>query len=113
MGRRRSAAWGDWQPRPPRRRRCWNAIMPEYLATGRRPDGRKVTENVVANSADEAVRLLAERGYDDVVLHNDDVMALFTRQRDKAEEFSPADYLRLRSIPGSWGVFVVAVVNVY
>jgi hypothetical protein len=30
-------------------------------------------------------RILRERGCDEVVLHNDDIMALFTRQREKAE----------------------------
>ncbi len=87
--------------------------MPEYLATVRRPDGRKVTENVVANSADEAVRFLCERGYDEVVLHNDDVMALFTRQREKAEHISPRDYLLLRNLPLGVGFFVVVTLNGY
>ena len=87
--------------------------MPEYLATVRRPDGRKVTENVVADSADEAVRYLRERGYDEVVLHNDDVMALFTRQREKAEHISPGDYLLLRNLPRGVGFFVVVTLNGY
>jgi tetratricopeptide (TPR) repeat protein len=81
--------------------------MPEYLATVRRPDGRKVTENVIADSADEAVRILRERGYDEVVLHNDDIMALFTRQREKAEHISPGDYLLFRKLPRGVGFFVV------
>jgi tetratricopeptide (TPR) repeat protein len=87
--------------------------MPEYLATVRRPDGRKVTENVIADSADEAVRLLRERGYDEVVLHSDDVMALYTRQREKAEHISPGDYLLLRSLPRGVGLFVVVTRNGY
>jgi len=87
--------------------------MPEYLATGRRPDGRKVTENVVADSADDAVQFLRERGYDEVVLHNDDLMALLTRQREKAEHISPGDYLRLRNLPRGVGLFVVVTLNGY
>ncbi len=87
--------------------------MPEYLATVRRPDGRKVTENVVASSADEAVRFLRERGYDEVALHNDDVMALFTRQREKAEHVSPRDYLLLRNLPRGVGLFVVVTLQGY
>ena len=87
--------------------------MPEYLATVRRPDGRKVTENVVATSADEAVRFLRERGYDEVVLHNDDVMALFTRQREKAEHISPGDYVLIRNLPRGVGLFVVVTLRGY
>ena len=62
--------------------------MPEYLATVRHPDGRRVTENVVADSADEAVRLLRERGHDEVMLHSDDVGALFIRQRKGRSPFA-------------------------
>ena len=87
--------------------------MPEYLATVRRADGRKVTENVVADSADEAVRLLRDRGYDEVVLHNDDIMALFTHQREKAEHLSPGDYLLLRNLPRGVGLFVVMTLQGY
>ena len=83
--------------------------MPEYLATVRRPDGRKTAENVVANSADEAVRLLRERGYQEIVLRSDDVIALYTRQREKAEHISPGDYLLLRNLPRGVGRFVVII----
>jgi tetratricopeptide (TPR) repeat protein len=88
-------------------RPAMDLAMPEYLATVRHRDGRKVTENVVADSADEAVRCLREQGYDEVVLHNDDLMALFTRQREKAEHISPGDYLLFRNLPRGVGVFVV------
>ena len=87
--------------------------MPEYLATGRRADGRKVTENVVANSADEAMRLLRERGYNDVVLHSDDIAAQFTRQREKAENLSPRDYILIRDLPPRVGLFVVRTLRAY
>jgi hypothetical protein len=95
-------------PRP-----AMDRAMPEYLATVRRPGGRKISENVVADSADEAVRLLREQGYDEVVLHTDDVMALFTRQRAVAEHISPADYIRLRDLPPGLGLFVVITLRVY
>jgi hypothetical protein len=95
-------------PRP-----AMDRAMPEYLATVRRPGGRKITENVVADSADEAVRLLREQGYDEVVLHNDDVMALFTRQREKAEYISPGDYLLFRKLPRGVGLFIVVTLNGY
>jgi hypothetical protein len=94
------------QPQPPHSTR-------EYLATVRRSDGRKVTENVVANTADEAVRFLRERGCDEIVLHNDDVMALFTRQRKRAEHISPRDYLLLRNLSGGFGFFVVVTLKGY
>jgi tetratricopeptide (TPR) repeat protein len=88
-------------------------VMPEYLATVRRPDGCKVTENVVADSADEAMRFLRKRGYDEVVLHNDDVTALFTHQREKAEHITPDDYLLLRDLPRGVGLFVVVTLRGY
>jgi tetratricopeptide (TPR) repeat protein len=87
--------------------------MPEYLATVRRADGRKITENVVATSADEAMRLLRERGCDDVVLHTDDIGALFTRQREKAEHISPGEYLLIRKLPRGLGFFVVVTLQGY
>jgi hypothetical protein len=80
--------------------------MPEYLATARRPDGRKVTEAVVADSADEALRLLRQRGYDEVVLRSEDVMGLFMRPREK-DDISAGDYLLIRNLPRGVGVFVV------
>jgi tetratricopeptide (TPR) repeat protein len=87
--------------------------MPEYLATGRRADGRKVTENVVCNSADEAMRLLAERGYNDVVLHSDDISAQIIRQREKAEYLSPRDFILIRDLPPRVGLFVVRTMRGY
>jgi tetratricopeptide (TPR) repeat protein len=87
--------------------------MPEYLASVRRDDGRKVTVNVDAGSADEAMRLLRERGYEDVVLHSDDLTALYVRQREKAEHLSPRDYLVIRNFPRGVGVFVVMILNGY
>lgn len=87
--------------------------MPEYLATVRGADGRTVTENVVAGSADEAVRLLRARGCEEIVLHNDDIMALLTRQRAVAEHVSTRDYLRLRNLPPGLGLFVVVTLGSY
>jgi tetratricopeptide (TPR) repeat protein len=87
--------------------------MPEYLATVRRPDGRKVTQRVVANSADQAVRFLHGRGYDEVVLHTDDVQALYTDPRSKAARLSARDYLRLRNSSRGVGLLVVITARVY
>jgi tetratricopeptide (TPR) repeat protein len=86
--------------------------MPEYLATVRGPDGRKLTENVVASSADEAVQFLRKRGYEEIELHTDDIGALFTRQRAKAEHLSAGDYLLIRNLPRV-GLFVVLVLKGY
>jgi hypothetical protein len=55
--------------------------MPEYLATVRRAGALKVTENVVADSADEAV---------------------FTRQGEKAQHVSVRDYLLIRNLSAAW-----------
>ncbi len=87
--------------------------MPEYLATVRHADGRKVTENVVADSADQALKILRARGHEDVVLHTDDVSALFVHQRAKADDISPRDYVVLRNLRGGLGLFVVITVNGY
>jgi tetratricopeptide (TPR) repeat protein len=87
--------------------------MPEYLATVRCPNGRKVTENVIADSADEAVMSLRERGCDEIVLHNDDVTALYTRQREQAALLSPRDYLQFRNVSSGLGLMVVVTLQCY
>jgi Tetratricopeptide repeat len=87
--------------------------MPEYLITVRCPDGRKITERVPANSADEAVQYLHERGYDEVVLHSDDIQAQFTRQRAKTEQISADDVLMMRNRPFGVGLFLVTTIQGY
>jgi tetratricopeptide (TPR) repeat protein len=87
--------------------------MPEYLATVRRADGRKVTENVIASSADEALKFLQDSGCDEIVLHNDDVTALYTRQREQAAQLSPGDYLQFRDVGSGLGLLVVVTRQCY
>jgi tetratricopeptide (TPR) repeat protein len=87
--------------------------MPEYLATVRHLDGSKVTENVIADSADEAVMSLRERGCDEIVLHSDDVTALYTRQQEQAALLSPRDYLQFRNVSGGLGLMVVVALQCY
>jgi len=75
--------------------------MHEYLFTGRRPDGRRVTDRVDADSADEAVIWLHDRGYTEIVLHTDDVMARLTRQKKVARYVSPKEYVAFRHMRGN------------
>jgi tetratricopeptide (TPR) repeat protein len=82
--------------------------MPEYLVTARNAQGKKVTERLDVNSADEAVQTLRERGYDDIVLHTDDVAARHTKQKAVASTVSPRQYLWFRSMP-SWLAHVLVV----
>src|SRR6266487_2935844 len=70
--------------------------MAEYLASGRTPDDRKVTERIEASSADEVVQILRNRGYADIVLHTDDVEAIYTRHSEVEKTFSPREYVQLR-----------------
>ena len=86
--------------------------MPEYLLTGRDPDGKKRTERIDANSADEAVSELKLRGYYDIVLHTDDVGALYSKQKDVAEVFTPQEFLRFRTLP-PWLSFLPVTVKLY
>jgi type II secretory pathway component PulF len=72
--------------------------MPEYLATARNSQGKKVTQRLDVNSADEAVQTLRERGYDEIVLHTDDVAARNTKQKALAATVNPRQYLWFRTI---------------
>jgi len=87
--------------------------MPEYLATGRNADGKKVTERVEARSADEAVRELTGRGYEEIVLHTDDAGALYSRQGDVASVISPRQFLWFRDLPSPLAGFLVVTINAY
>lgn len=49
--------------------------MPKYLVSGKDHRDRRVTEAVSAPNADEAVRRFSARGFVDVVLHSDEVIA--------------------------------------
>jgi len=76
--------------------------MPQYLLSGCKPDGRRVTECVIAASSDAALADFRSRGYYDETLHTDDVGALFTDQQAMAAEVSPAEYLRNRDQGDYW-----------
>ncbi len=75
----------------------------EYLLTGRSPDGRQVTERVEAPSADAAFELFRQRGYTEIVLHSDEVTALYSGQSDVAANFTPQEYIELRNTGSFWG----------
>jgi tetratricopeptide (TPR) repeat protein len=87
--------------------------MPEYLATGRSPLGRKVTERIEADSADEATRILLERGFDQIVLHTDDAGSLYSGQSEVADAISPRQYLWFRALPAPLAGFLVVTINLY
>jgi tetratricopeptide (TPR) repeat protein len=70
--------------------------MPEYLASGTDPDGRRVTDFVTASSADAAVAIYEWHGYGDVVLHWDDLTAVLTKISSTAKKrLSPRQILSL------------------
>lgn len=83
--------------------------MPEYLATARRPNGRRVTEKVEAASADEVVSILRDRGCDEIVLHDDDVTAVAS---SRSAACSPGLRVLLRKRP-LVGSFLVATLAGY
>ena len=70
--------------------------MPEYILTGRTRRGRTVTDIVVADSADEAVRLFGDE-HTDVVLHTDDNAARFLTPSKSRKVFTPREYLGYRT----------------
>ncbi len=82
--------------------------MPEYFATARNAQGKKVTERLDVSSADEAVQTLRERGYDEIVLHTDDLAARHTKQKAVASTVSARQYLWFRSMP-PWLAHVLVV----
>lgn len=68
--------------------------MPKYLVSGIDHRERSTTEVVSAPNADEAVRRFAARGFSNVVLHSDEVIAhLF--QPKALEHLTPRDYLAI------------------
>jgi tetratricopeptide (TPR) repeat protein len=84
----------------------------EYLLTAKTPEGKKVTERLDVSSADEAVRTLRERGYEDIVLHTDDSAARYTRHSVVQKHISPGEYVALRGMHAGlsghlrWIVFI-------
>ena len=82
--------------------------MPQYLVTARNNEGKKVTERLEAASADEAVRLLRDRGYHEIVSHTTDLEARYTNQKAIAAVVSPRQYLWFRTMP-RWLAHVLIV----
>jgi hypothetical protein len=81
--------------------------MPRYLATGQTIEGKSVTEELDAGSADEAVRLMEERGYSEVELHMDDAGAHYYKGTREGTSLQPRDFLTLRNLPRPLGRLVV------
>jgi tetratricopeptide (TPR) repeat protein len=87
--------------------------MPEYLVTGRNASGSSVTERVDATSADEAVQIFRERGYDEIVLHTDDVGARYIRQSAVASFMTPRQFLWFRNLPVPLAGFLLVTLKAY
>ncbi|HEU5116046.1 MAG TPA: hypothetical protein VFT74_05150, partial [Isosphaeraceae bacterium] len=89
--------------------------MPEYLATGRSPQGKTTTERIEAESADEAVRTLQDRGFSDVVLHSDDVAALYNKtvEVEGDEPVSPRESLWFRNLPAPLAGILFISLRIY
>ena len=87
--------------------------MPEYLATARNVDGKSVTERLEAASADEAVQALRDRGYDEIVLHTDDVGALYSKQSAVASVITPRQFLWFRDWPAPLAGFLIVTIQAY
>ncbi len=85
--------------------------MPIYLTTGRNPAGRKVTERHEATSADEVMRILRDRGYDEIVLHTSEVEAGIDQRRGHKAvlALTPGEHLRLRRLPPRLAFFLNVV----
>jgi tetratricopeptide (TPR) repeat protein len=86
--------------------------MPRYLASGRNAKGKKVTERLDVDSADEAVQVLRDRGYDEIVLHTDDVGA-WSRRKAVVYFLSPSEHLWLRKMPRRLAIFLLATIKMY
>jgi tetratricopeptide (TPR) repeat protein len=68
--------------------------MPKYLVSGKDHRDRRVTEAVSALNADEAVRRFTSRGFVDVVLHSDEVIAHLFKPK-VLQHLTPRDYLAI------------------
>jgi tetratricopeptide (TPR) repeat protein len=66
--------------------------MPDYLLSARGPDQGEVAEWVQAPTADLAVEQLRQRGYTDIVLHTEEVMAAaFPRSKATEKDVTPRE----------------------
>ena len=75
----------------------------EYILSARNALGKQVTERVDAASADAAVEALRRRGLSEIVLHTDEVGAVYTQQSKIEKHISPKDYLSFRQPRGYLG----------
>jgi tetratricopeptide (TPR) repeat protein len=87
--------------------------MPIYLVTARSPAGKKVTERLDATSADEAVRVLRERGYDEIVLHTSDLQAHYQSPKAVNSVVSPRQLLWFRTMPRWLAHVLIVALGVY
>lgn len=96
-------------PEEPSAARALNDIAPradglrEYILSAKNAAGKQITERVDAASADAAVETLRRRGLSEIVLHTDDVGAVYTQQSKVEQHISPKDYVgfrRPRGYPG-------------
>jgi tetratricopeptide (TPR) repeat protein len=69
----------------------------EYVLTGRNRRGRRVTEIVVAESADEAVRHFEAAGRTEITLHTDDNAARFLTPSKTLKTITPRQYVGYRA----------------
>lgn len=74
--------------------------MAEYILSGRTPGGRRTTQRIDAESADQAVEIFRDDGFTEIVLHTDDVAALYTRQSATDEMISPREFIEFRDRGG-------------
>jgi tetratricopeptide (TPR) repeat protein len=68
--------------------------MPKYLVSGKDYRDHRVTAAVNAPNADEAVRRFSARGFVDVTLHSDEVIAHLFKPK-VLEHLTPRDYLAI------------------
>ncbi len=67
--------------------------MAEYLISGLRETEQRSTVIIQANSSEEAIAIMTERGYRELTLHTDDVSALYTKATEVSDVFSADEYL--------------------
>lgn len=68
--------------------------MPKYLLSGTDAQGRRTTEALSAPSADDATHRFRQRGFSDVILHSDEVLA-HTFPDEVLTRFTPQDCVAL------------------
>ncbi|HEV7226117.1 MAG TPA: hypothetical protein VGN42_25645 [Pirellulales bacterium] len=106
-------------PAEPSAARAPNDIAPradglrEYILSAKNEAGKQITERVDAASADAAVETLRRRGLSEIVLHTDDVGAVYTQQSKIEQHISPKDYLGFRQPRGYLGRVAFVARNTY